>query len=368
MSRINNDDLLHPHQLYALLISAIIGSGILSLARSVSEVTGRDGWISVIIAGFIVLISTYIVILLAREYPNETIIEYSNKLLGNILSKPIALLYFILTVSTSGIVLRVLTYILNTWFLRYTPRWAISVTIISLCIYGSRKGIKVLGRFSFITLILFVPILFLVFVPISPGASLMNIMPVGREGIINILKGVIPGIFSFIGFELILFYFPFLTEKNKITKIGLSAVTTVWLLYSIIVFLELITFPQVIVKKIWLPTVQYISLIKIPFLERLDLIFIYVWVVGIFTTIFINYYTAGIIIQDSFNLKSRKNIYFFLIPIVFFISIYPKGILEIGKYGDIISKIGIITGIIIPGFFLIITKLKPKPQRGDLNE
>lgn len=364
MSKINENDILSTGQLGSIIISAIIGAGILSLSRVVSEVSGRDGWISVIIGGLFAILNTYIVIKLAKRYPNETIIEYSNKIVGKYLSKVIGILFLLFYIGSSSIILRMLAEILITWFLRYTPRTIISLLIVLLCVYGSRKGIKVLGRVSYILVFLLFPLIILLIVPFFVESSIMNIRPVGREGI-NIIKGVLPSIFSYSGFELILLYFPFLTNKKKIVKAGIYPVIGITILYSTIVFLQFITFPQVTIKKMWMPSIQYIASLKVPFFERIDLLFINTWLIAIFTTIFTQYYSIGVVIKDLFNLKSRKNVPIIVAPIVFFISIIPNNIVETNKYGEIISYASILLAIILPTLLLIISNFK---KRGDINE
>ena len=81
------DEKIGHKEIFLLVPSMIIGVGIITLPRSLAEIIGfSDGWISIVIAGFITSMFAWIVVKLASQFPNQTFFEYSSK----IIPKPIA--------------------------------------------------------------------------------------------------------------------------------------------------------------------------------------------------------------------------------------------------------------------------------------
>jgi spore germination protein len=352
--RFDKNDIITSQQLFTLLGSSIVGTGILSMARSVSEVAGRDGWISTFIGGIVIVIGTIIIIQLGKRFPNETFVEYIHKITGKFLSYFIVLFYILFALASCSIVIRILAQLLNTWLLRFTPRSVICFLTVALCVYLSRNGIKVLGRFTEFIFLLLVPLSILIIVPLFTATDFMNILPIGQEGFVNILKGALPAIYAYSGFDILLIYFPFVTPREKITVSALTAVSFVVILYTVTVAAQLIIFPQSSIMEMWMPVVNYILNVRLPFIQRIDLIFIYFWIMAIFSTAAIQYYTATVEIKQLFKLKDRKLISSILAPVVFFASIQPNNVVEIGMITDILSKLGVAAGIILPAILLII--------------
>ncbi|EOC99782.1 GerAB/ArcD/ProY family transporter [Caldisalinibacter kiritimatiensis] len=364
--RYDKNDVMSSGQLFAFIASSIVGTGMLSLASAVSEVAGRDGWISTIIGGLVVLIGTLIIIQLAKRFPNETFIEYIHKITGKFLGYIIVFLYILFSISSSAIVLRSLAYLLNTWFLRYTPKGVIIFFMIILCVYLSRNGIKVLARFSQITFFILLPLVILIFPPVISNPTFYNIRPVGNEGILNILKGVMPAIYSFLGFEVLLVYFPFVKPRKKVTKSAVGSIVFVVTIYTLIVLVQLIVFPQSSIMQMWMPTINYVLDVRLPFLERVDLAFIYFWIYAIFTTATIQFYTATVEIKQLFKLSDRKNICLYLAPIVFIGAISPDNLVEITKITDIISKVGVVVTLVIPTVLLVLSVIFSKRSENNV--
>lgn len=358
--RIDKNDIMSSTQLLTLIASSIIGTGILSLARAVSEVAGRDGWISTFFGGVFVLIGILIISQLGKRFPNETFVEYTGKITGKFIAYIIILFYILYAIGISSLVTRFLAYLLNTWLLRYTPKVVINFIIVVLSVYLCRNGIKVLARFVEFTFFLLAPLVLLIFIPLGSAPTFMNIRPIGQEGLVNILKGMLPATYAYAGFEILLLFYPFVQERKKITRYSTYAIMIVVLLYTTSVAAQIIIFPQSSIAKMWMPVINYILNVRIPFITRIDLAFIYFWIIGIFSTIGIQYYTATIEIKQLFNIKDRKKVTLFIAPIVFILSSIPNNIIEINMIGDVLGRLSVVAGIIIPAVLLFLSVVLSK--------
>jgi Na+-transporting NADH:ubiquinone oxidoreductase subunit NqrD len=69
-------------QLFAFIISAQIGIGILTLPSTLAKAAERDSWISMLIGGTISVTVTYFIVKLMERYKNKSIFEINNILYG----------------------------------------------------------------------------------------------------------------------------------------------------------------------------------------------------------------------------------------------------------------------------------------------
>lgn len=99
-------------QLISFLISSMIGVGILSMPRTVSETLNEMGWMGPIVGGLIALLPLLGMVYLSKEYPGLTFIEYSPLVLcgekhvkwGKILCIPWFFLFFSFQFLNAGMV------------------------------------------------------------------------------------------------------------------------------------------------------------------------------------------------------------------------------------------------------------------------
>ena len=81
---LTNNDLITVPQTVVLIITTILEIGLLSLPRDVAIYANSDGWIVVIIGGVLTFVGSLVLSTLVRRFPNDTFIEYSQKVIGKV--------------------------------------------------------------------------------------------------------------------------------------------------------------------------------------------------------------------------------------------------------------------------------------------
>jgi len=71
----SNEEKISALQLGLLIIVTVIGVGILTLPRTVTEIADTDGWLLIIIGGALVIVLALIINSLGNMFPDKTIIE-----------------------------------------------------------------------------------------------------------------------------------------------------------------------------------------------------------------------------------------------------------------------------------------------------
>jgi len=359
---IKNNQRLTSFQIFSLIIGAMLGFGALNISRFATASAGRDGWISVLFAGVIIIINSFIIIKLNDRFPRKTMVQYSQEIIGKFFGKTISLLFVASAICISGLTLSISAFVINSWILTFTPTYIIYVTILLPCCYVCLKDLKVLGRV--LTILFFAHIIFfLLFLPpVAQTGSFMNIIPIARSGWFNIFSGIPSTLYCFAGYEVILIFYAYTDDKKKSAKTVIWSIVTMAFIYTFAVITQIITFPLDYLKKLWVPSVNFISIISIPFLERLDIIFVTSWIYVFFKVISIYYYTATIEFQQIFNIKNRNMICIFMAPVIFMVAFFSGDIKQIDSFTYFATSFTVTLSLVVPILLLVLSIILKKGE------
>lgn len=345
-------------QLFFLIIHTQIGGGVFSLAFETHKIAGRDGWISVLISGVLIEILILLYFILLKKYPRMNIFQISTALLGKLTGKTIILIYILFFIYTDITLVTLYSRLLNSWIAPQTPMWVLSALITIVSIYLVKENLRIITRFFILSFFPFIVILFLSVYTIK-DLNLLYILPVGKSGIINILKGTKESILSMLGFELILIFSPMVLGKKK-TQIKTLTLSNLFitLFYTFIAFLCLTFFSPVEIGLVPEPLLYMIKGQSLMIIERTDLIFLSIWII-FFTTSFVSYlYAACIGTVCFFNKESHKNFVPYIAILIFILSLFfqNKSATEALLYYIPIASNVII--VFIPILLLLISLIK----------
>ena len=108
-------------QLMALVVSIQVGIGSLNLPNYLSQDSGHDGWISILIYGLIITAIISIIIKLMNRYNNKSIYEINNCLYGKYLGRLLNLFIVLYLWYSACLYLRIYTNVIHVHLLRSTP-------------------------------------------------------------------------------------------------------------------------------------------------------------------------------------------------------------------------------------------------------
>ncbi|KXS40371.1 MULTISPECIES: GerAB/ArcD/ProY family transporter [unclassified Candidatus Frackibacter] len=344
-------------QLFFIIINICVGTGILSLPRTISKVSRQDSWLSIIIGGFLWMIAIFIMYKLAKRFPNDTIIQYNDKILGSYLGKILSLIFIIYGVLTTAIITRLFITVLTTFVLPKTPIW-ITTAILLLTSYNLvSHGLKTLARLYEFLFFILSPA-FLLILPIFTRAELLNFQPFLGTGFMNIIEGSYITMFSYIGPEIILLIFPFIKEKNKALKSSTLGLGVVTLTYLFIVTASIGFYGVETLQFISWPTINLLKAVRIPFFGRLEFVFMFIWIAIAFTTISSYFFMSSYGLTQLLHWEDQRYAAFILLPFIAEVAIIPKNILQVFDYTSLIATIGVLLFFTTPLLLLIIAKLR----------
>ncbi len=288
---------IHSTQLFFIIFQTQVGVGVLSLPTSLYSGAGADGWITLILTGAIIQGVIYILYLLSNRFPSSTLYEFAPKIVGKYIAFVLSLLYIAFAISTAVIVLELFETTVKTWVLFRTPMLAILLLLTLTGTYLAVGKLKVMGRFYQIVSILIVPLVIMAAYTLK-DADLRYILPIGENGFGTILKATQKGIVSMLGFEVILFVYPYVQDKGKAAlKSASLANLAVTSLYAFLTFTTYVFFSPKQLEMIPEPIVYMLKGVSFIIVDRVDLLFLSIWIISVMTSYASYLYIGGIGIQ-----------------------------------------------------------------------
>ncbi|KAB7706206.1 GerAB/ArcD/ProY family transporter [Bacillus aerolatus] len=353
-------------QMAMLMYPTIVATAILSVPGITATYAKQDLWLSPILASLIGFVTVYIAYKLHKLYPEQTVIQFSEQILGQFAGKVLGFLFLFFYIQTTGHMIRAYSEFIVGSFLFKTPISAIIVSMTLLCAFAVHGGLEVVGRVAQLFFPVFVIPIILLILLLIPDFEIGNILPILERGIMPPIKGAIVLSGWFAEFFLIIFLFPFLSDRRKGMKYGMITVVVAMMtlvVVNLVVFFVLgITtasqnYPLMNVSR-------YIS--YADFFENLESIVMAVWIIGAFVKASLFYYVTVLGTAQWLNLSDYRPI------------IWPIGILIVQfSFWSLPSTMalarfdfeafplwGLLTQTLIPLFLLLIAVARKRKQTG----
>ncbi|MDR6227340.1 GerAB/ArcD/ProY family transporter [Desmospora profundinema] len=336
-------------QFVFLIYKTQIGIGVTTLPRDVGEKAGADAWISVLISCLVSIAAGIVIVKIMERHPQDTLYDLLPKIFGKWIGKGMVFIWVILFFFKAGAVFFVILYIIQTWVLPFTPAYLIAGLFLIPTVMTVRLGMKGIGRFAdFIYLFSIWMGPFLV-LALQEHVEWLNLLPVLREGWLPVLEGVRPTLLSFLGFEVVFILYPFLKHKKEAVKgVVVANVLTLFIYLQVVVFSFVRFSPEEIHSFFW-PTFVLLKPIRLPFLERLEIVFIsfYLFVL-LFTVMAYLYMALYGAIRIGGKQDHRPLLWVTaLVGVVVFVFVEPSDIVVI-QLQRWLTDVGIVFAFVLP--------------------
>ncbi|MFE4243320.1 GerAB/ArcD/ProY family transporter [Peribacillus butanolivorans] len=349
-------------QMAIMLYPTIVATAILGAPSITAKYALNDLWLSPILAALIGYATVYIAYKLHRLYPKQTVIQFSEQIIGRIPGKILGFLYLFFYIPITGEILRGYGDFIVDSFMVNTPIIVIMASMVILCALIVRGGIEVLGRAAELFLPVFIFPICILIILLSADLDFKNIFPILGDGIMPPLKGaIIPGGW-FSEFFLIIFLLPFLADMKKGMKYGMMTVFAVMMTLVVVNLIVLFVLGSTTPSKVY-PLMSVSRYIRFAdFFEHLESAVMAIWVVGAFVKISVFYYAAALSTAQWLNLSDYR-------PVVWPIGIlivefsfwsFPSS-MEVSRYDIIAFPFhGILMQTIIPLLLLVIAFVRKR--------
>lgn len=294
---------LSRNQFFLFLFIAQTGTVSLSFETPFINATGRDAWLVFVGVGIF-----HYVLLLVYER------NYQFFKPGPIVAWLYKGYWFLIMVSFISYI----DYTLAVWAFPDTPQIVVLSIMVGISLYANLSRSETVINLSVILLPL-IPLFYFVLLLAWPDYVWTNFFPIGTVSGPDLLKGILTSQFTFIGIELFLFLRMYVDPRQKIKGLPLFIYQSVWMLFflSSILF-TLAYFPLAEIKMVPEPIMYILKSQSVSFVERLDLFFIYMWMMWSIITISLFAFTTIYVHQlHAKGNRKRNTIIFHVLLLVF---------------------------------------------------
>lgn len=266
----------------------------------------QDIWLSFVLMVPINLILAVPIYLLAKRFPNQTLYEYCQTILGKV-GQGVGILFVLFFLHSTSQSLSNFAGFFTSAIMPETPPLFFVITLTLISAYAVTHGIEILGRFSeFIAPFLMMGII-ITFLLLFKDMDYHEITPILEKGIYPTLSG---GVYaSSVTLETLTLsvILPFLNDQKGNKKIFIFF-NLLLLTFALIITFSIITSLGAELAKTYLyPAYITVRIVHVgDFLERIDAIPIGIWILGMYIKVSFTYYLTVLGLSQLFHLKDYK--------------------------------------------------------------
>ncbi|SFB12163.1 MULTISPECIES: GerAB/ArcD/ProY family transporter [unclassified Bacillus (in: firmicutes)] len=341
---------------YYLIISMQIGIGILGFQRIIAMSAGYDAWISVIVAGLAIHIIIWMIYKINESAEDDLITVHVNllgKKMGNFISFIFIFYFCMLTVTT----IRTYIEVIQVWMFPELSTFWFSLGFILLAIYIVYGGFRTVTGIAFFGAVL-PAYLILMFGFTIPYSDPTNMLPILDHSFKDLAKASKDMALTYLGYEILLFVYPFIKEPKRSKKWAHLAVLTTTVLYTLLTFVTFAYFSEgQLQKNIW-ATLAMWKIVELPFVERFEYIGIANWNLIILPNVCIPLWIASRILKKTVNLRQRKGVLFVSIFSLIVVNLF-SGREQVNMLNNYLGKFSLYLNYgYIPLLFIVVSIMK----------
>jgi spore germination protein (amino acid permease) len=344
---------ISPYFVFFLISGMQIGVGMLGFQRIIAKVSGNDAWISVLISGVSINLLLWMCYkLLSRNEQTIDIVGIHRDLFGKWVGGLLSSIFVIYFMGTAIVVLRTYLEVIQVWMFPELNIPILLVVMLLLVYSYIIGGLRTVTGFMLIGKLFILLLLPLLSFPMK-HAHLSNLAPVWDHSFMEILEGSKAMTLNYLGFELILMYYPFIKQPIRSKKWAhLGALFTTFI-YVITMLATLIYYHQEQLKDVIWATLTFWKVITLPLVERFEYIGISIWLFVILPNVCLGFWAASRGMKRVFNMKQKKAVVVFMV-ISYIICILLDTRQDIDQLNTFVSQVGFyIVYAYIPFLFIL---------------
>ncbi|MBS4178513.1 GerAB/ArcD/ProY family transporter [Lederbergia citrea] len=363
MDSIPKKQQIAPFLVFFVIHSVQIGIGILGFQREVANSAGYDSWIAVIIATLgttIVLFIIFKVIELGKGDLIQTHYFVYGKIFGRLFNVVIAIYFTAIVIG----VIRTYIEILQVWFFEDLSVFWFTFSFLLLAIYIVNGGFKTIVGISFFSVILPIYVYF-TFLFAVPYSDYTDFLPVLDHSLKSIMKASFQLSLSFIGYEALLIFYPFIQDGKKAKKWAHLGNLATGFIYLFIIFISFGYYSEPQLRHIIWATISIWKIVKLSFLWRFEYIGIATWFLVILPNICIPLWCASRIMKKTVKITQRKALIGISIVVLVLTSSLFQTRKQISAFLQLLGNVGVIINFIYIPLLLLLVLIARKVKKGE---
>ncbi|MEC1178969.1 GerAB/ArcD/ProY family transporter [Metasolibacillus meyeri] len=339
-----------------LVQNCLIGTGILQLPQSLSSMGYNQAFMPIFFA-IIATLTLWPMVWLNSKFPNEDFFQINKILLGKVLGTFCNITFIVkFTFLCASTISSYMLLIQSTALPEQTLTFPV-ICFLILLIYLVKGGIFNIARFCVIAFFIGLPMLFFTQWAIEKG-EFSHIFPLFNFTLPELYDATRNGYLSFLGYELILFYYPYIIHKKSAYKYATIGIWISALIMLITTVVSVMYFSEWQLKNVEFSVLNIFKAGEYSFIERIDIICMTLWILFVYSTVALYLWAANEGFKKMIWSKSSIHLYLLVFGI-FLLLILPISQHTKVKFYSLIDH-AVYLMIIWPIFLLIVYFFRKK--------
>lgn len=349
-----------------LIVTVIVNQIIFNVPNIILQTTGSSAWINVILISIVAIAFTYIICKLFKNFPSLDIVDISKYLGGNTLKYIIGIIYIVFFFVFNVLCICYFANNIKLIYFNKTPLVVLAILFIIPPVIINKYGLKAISSIT----LLFTPFVlfsvFVLFLGSKDEFTLQHIFPILGFGAKETFLYGLTNLFSFSGLAYMFFLNPFLKKNDDFKKVSLISIIISAIYLFLTVLCLLLSFAFITVNEQMFSLYLLTRILEFgTFLQRVDAIFILIWILNTFCFTSLGFFYIVNIFKKLTNIKDSKQILYPVSALVFSGVLFFNNIADIKLYARILYKYFDNTLIFIVSLIILIfanVKLKKSKE------
>ncbi|MEI7025331.1 GerAB/ArcD/ProY family transporter [Paenibacillus sp. y28] len=314
-------------QIFILLSFCVFGTIFFTLPRTLTDLAGHSGWLSILIAGLMFLPFMWMLTRIGFYMKEEPFIPFCLRLLGPMLGRLFALLVLLPLVVISAMTLRVIAELFISLVLPETPIELVLALLLILRYYLTLGGISAIARWAEIV----IPGIAVTFITLCAlsinNVELSRIEPLFNASFGEVFRGAVVILSGLTEMLFLLFVWPNLRNKHGVFAVLLYADAVLMAAFLIIYLLSIGTYGSALTAHLTYPFIEMVKDINIfEFIQHLESIFLALCIFMNLTKGSFTFYMILIGCKDWFGASSYRPLMLPVTLIMFYLALVPQNL------------------------------------------
>jgi spore germination protein len=309
-------------QLAIVVFVTCVGAQIMLSPRGLIEKAGHGAGLSVLLGGVLFYIAVCLMLVLAKAYPKETLVEYAPRLFGRVGGTIIIfwfnLLFFLQVVEIFSGIGKIITF----YMFDRTPPEVVIIALLMVCTYCALQDWGTILRVQQFMFFVAYSILIVVWMTSILNFQPENLLPLWPVNIKAVINGGLSTWSMYAGYECVLLLMPLVYRQASLSSLlkiigGSFGCLTVIFLMIIVIIIGVLTVDDA--KNLLYPALIVIRSVELPgtFIERLENYLLIVWIPVVFDTLAAMMFFMGQVCMRHWRHADHRPWILLLVPMIY---------------------------------------------------
>lgn len=299
---------IKPFQLYCLLVVCSAPVAYLEISRYMNSLLAHNGWLAVLAAILPCFIFMLLLIQITRKSPQPFPLLLEDYL-GTWLGRVVGCSYILVFIMITAIDLRFFVDFIETHVVSGTPLSVLVGVLLLVGLFALKSGFNALIRSFELVVLIGLPFVFIILILALPqDMHISNLLPIGSMmRIDHFMLAVLLMTAIFARSMPVLTFAYFSDDPGKIGSTFTASLASYWLLMLLATLITTLTLGAFSAELYAFPTFIMVTMINIGrFFQNIDILFISIWILGIYASISVFWFMSLYTCQQVFRLSDYR--------------------------------------------------------------